>query len=187
MFDYEGSRSEFLRLLAEFGEEPAFIARARAPQIALEELLRGCEAKREELLKWPRFHLAALARQVRKDWSRLRSLLAKADSVAMLEELHANLQVEEPLEASWLTSDKAAVGRFLESGARFNRHWAEYLDHLDLEATNKPRREFNQFYVLEKSCAFASEQAAEGFEPLEMIDQEYLYRCFPLLTLPEMA
>ena len=30
MFDYEGSRSEFLKLLAECGEEPAFLARARA-------------------------------------------------------------------------------------------------------------------------------------------------------------
>ena len=28
MFDYEGSRSEFLKLLAGFGEEPAFLARA---------------------------------------------------------------------------------------------------------------------------------------------------------------
>src|SRR5687768_13668235 len=38
MFDYEGSRSEFLKLLAQFGEEPAFIARAKAPQLALESL-----------------------------------------------------------------------------------------------------------------------------------------------------
>ena len=64
MFDYEGSRSEFLKLLSECGEEPAFLARARAPQMALDELLNACNSKREEMLKWPKFYLAILAERV---------------------------------------------------------------------------------------------------------------------------
>ena len=83
MSDYEGSRSEFLKLLAEMGEEPAFIARPLAPGDALEALLQACEAKRNELLKWPKFHLAALAQRVRGDWSRLGSLLAGPEDVAL--------------------------------------------------------------------------------------------------------
>ena len=108
MFDYEGSRSEFLKLLAEFGEEPAFLARARAPQIALDALLHACEAKRDEMLKWPKLHLSRLAHQVRKDWSRLGSLFAVPESVAMLEALHASMPANAPVPNNQLASDKAA-------------------------------------------------------------------------------
>ena len=79
MFDYEGSRSEFLKLLAECGEEPAFLARARRLQIALDAMLRACETKRDEMLKWPKFHLSMLARQIRNDWSRLESILRRRE------------------------------------------------------------------------------------------------------------
>jgi hypothetical protein len=187
MFEYEGSRSEFLKLLAEFGEEPAFIARARAPEIALDALLRACVAKRDEMLEWPKFHLAMLAHQIGRDWSRLGSLLAVPESVTMLAELHANMPNDKPVETNWLASDKAALVRFLESAERFNRNWRAYLDGLDLELVNKPRRDFNQFYLLEKDCAFGSERITEGFEPLAMIDHADLYRRFPLLTLPSLA
>lgn len=187
MFDYEGSRSEFLKLLAEFGEEPAFIARGRAPQIALRALLNGCEAKREEMLEWPTFHLSALAQRVGNDWPRLGPLLATPESVTSLKDLHAKLPVKKPNQASWLVSDRAALGYFLESAQRFNRNWQDYLDRLDLESANKPRRDFNQFYALEKACAFGSEIAAEGYEPLGMIDKAYLQERFPLLTVPSLA
>jgi len=184
MFDYEGSRSEFLKLLAKLGEEPAFIERARAPQAALDALLHTCEAKRGEMLKWPRFHLSVLAHQIHHDWSRLSSLFAVPESVAMLEALHASMHISSPVQANWFESDSAALRRFWESAERFNRSWRAYIDGLDLEPVNKPRRDFNQFYVLEKACAFGSEGVAEGFEPLGMIDSVYLYERFPLLMLP---
>jgi hypothetical protein len=187
MFDYEGSRSEFLKLLAELGEEPAFIARARAPQIALDALLHACNAKREELLQWPGFHLSVLAHQIGNDWSRLGSLLADAQSVTMFAAMHTSMHSNKPVQANRLGSDKAALHRFLESAERFNRNWRAYVDGLDLEPTNKPRREFNQFYVLEKVCAFGSEKVTEGFEPLAMIDRAYLFERFPLFTLPSLA
>ena len=88
---------------------------------------------------------------------------------------------------NWLASDRAALRQFLESAERFNRNWQAYIDGLDLEPVNKPRRDFNQFYVLEKSCAFGSDRVTEGFEPLPMIDSAYLYERFPLLSLPSLA
>jgi hypothetical protein len=188
MFEYEGSRSEFLKLLAECGEEPAFIARARAPQIALDALLHACQAKRDEMLKWPKFHLSMLAHQVGNDWSRLGSLLAAPESVTMVEALHASLCTNTPAPAAnWFATEKAALRQFLESAERFNRKWQAYIDGLDLEPVNKPRRDYNQFYVLEKSCAFASEKIAEGFEPLALIDCAYLFARFPFLALPNLA
>jgi hypothetical protein len=187
MFDYEGSRSEFLKLLAQCGEEPAFIERARAPQVALDELLRSCEAKHKEMLKWPAHHLTVLAHQVGKDWSKLGYLLAAPESVTMLAALHATLPVATPASRNLFMSDKAALGQFLESAARFNRHWRAYIDNLDLEGVNKPRRDYNQYYQLEKACAFGSEAVTDGFVPLSMIGSSYLYERFPLLVVPSMA
>ena len=187
MFDYEGSRSEFLKLLAECGEEPAFLARARAPQIALDAMLRTCETKRDEMLKWPRFHLSMLARQIRNDWSQLGSLFADPKSVAVLAALHESVHAATTGQPNWLTSDNAALRQFLESAERFNRNWKAYIDGLDLEPVNKPRRDFNQFYVLEKSCAFGNDRVTEGFEPLGMIGSAHLYERFPLLFLPSLA
>jgi hypothetical protein len=102
MYDYEGSRSEFLKLLAECGEEPAFIARAQAPLSALEALLGACEAKRQELLEWPSLHLATLAHQIRNDWSRLRLWLAVPEAVNILEKLHTDLPSSQPAKPNGL-------------------------------------------------------------------------------------
>jgi len=187
MFDYEGSRSEFLKILAEFGEEPAFIARARAPQIALETLLAACEAKRDELLKWPKHHLSVLANHIGGEWSRLGHLLADPESAGLLETLHAKMPTGEAERTKRLWSDRAALRGFLESAQRFNRHWQVYLDGLDLECVNKPRRDYNEFYVIEKTSALGNESVADGFRPLEMIEREDLIQRFPLLTLPRLA
>lgn len=139
------------------------------------------------MLKWPKFHLSMLAHQVRKDWSRLGSLFAVPESATMLEALHANLPAKAPVPTIPLASDKAALRRFLESAERFNRNWRAYIDGLDLEPVNRPRRDFNQFYVLERACAFGSERITDGFEPLGMIDRAYLDARFPLLALPSPA
>jgi hypothetical protein len=184
MYEYEGSRSEFLKLLAECGEEPAFIVRAQAPLAALDALLSACEAKRQEMLEWPKLHLAALTHQIQKDWSRLCPLLAIPENVSILEKLHIDMPSGKPIKTEWFVSDIGALHRFLESAERFNRHWREYVERVDLERVNKPRRDYNQFYVLEKACAFGNDRVTEGFEPLGMIDSTYLYERFPLLTLP---
>jgi hypothetical protein len=107
--------------------------------------------------------------------------------VTMLETLHASLAANVPVETNWLLSERAALANFLESADRFNRRWSTYLENLDLESVNQPRRDFNQFYPVEKACAFGLETIAEGFEPLAMIDSAYLLACFPLLTLPSPA
>ena len=187
MFDFEGSRSEFLKLLAALGEEPAFIARARATQFALDALIRACQAKREEMLEWPTFHLSMLANQIGENWSRLAPFLAVPESTTMLKALHATLCRNETVRPQWRDSDQAALRRFIDSAERFNRCWHAYLDDLDLDPTNKSRRDYNQFYSLEKACAFGSERVADGFKPLEMVDYAYLDRRFPLLNLPKLA
>lgn len=50
MFEFEGSRAEFLKLLAEFGETPAFVTCARAVNAAFDCFVRQCQTHRDEAL-----------------------------------------------------------------------------------------------------------------------------------------
>ena len=186
MFEFEGSRSEFLKLLAECGEEPAFLSRARAPALALDALLRDCNMRRKEMLRWPDYHLSVLSQQIANDWSRLAPLLVNAESVTMLERSHASLNPNIQAGPRRLATTKGTLRQFLQSAERFNRNWRNYIERLDLEPVNKPRRDFNEYYLVEKACAFGNERVADGFEPLGIIDRAYLYAQFPLLELPAL-
>lgn len=187
MFDHEGSRSEFLKLLASFGEEPAFLARARAPETALQALHAACDAERIALLRWPTFYLSALASQVAGDWSRLGQLLAVPESASLLADLFAMMPDAAPVQTSRFTSDRTALRRFLQSAERFNRKWQSHLDALDLEPVNEPRREYNQHYAMELDCAFDRQIMPADVPHLEMIDTRYLHARYPLLQLPTLA
>ena len=79
MIEYEGSRGEFLKLLAEMGEEPAFITRARATDKILERTLKRCQRERDELLVWPRRHFDTMRKRVADNWSRLARMIDQQD------------------------------------------------------------------------------------------------------------
>jgi hypothetical protein len=93
---------------------------------------------------------------------------------------------EKVRQAEWFVSDKESLKRFVESAERFNRGWRRFLNGVDFDAVNKTRREYNQFYVLEKECAFGNEKVAENFEPLGMIDAAYLEVRYPLIVIPKL-
>jgi hypothetical protein len=187
MHDYEGSRSEFLKLLAQAGEEPSFIVRARSAESAFDALLQNCLAKREDLLRWPYRHLANLAQHIGGDWQRIAPLLAKPESAAELKELHARAPKQFAKIPNCSATDKGSLRQFLDSAERFNRGWRAYLADVDYESVNVRRRDYNQYYPLEKSCAFGIEMVSEDFQPLDMIDIEFLVRQFPYFPVPKLA
>ena len=187
MFDYEGSRSEFLKLLAQFGEEPAFIARAKAPQLALESLLHNCHARREELLVWPYRHLSNLAQCIGGNWLRIAPFLARRESAAELEALHARMPSQGSTHSPWPTTEKGILRQFVDSAARFNRAWHAYLAGIDYESVNKPLRDYNRYYPLEKACAFGNETLSDEFQPLDLIDLAFLESRFPYLPIPQLT
>src|SRR5688500_18579929 len=86
--DYEGSRGEFLKMLAEQGEEPSFLRRAREVRDAWDGLLERCQSRRDETLRGPRMHLGNLSRQVNGDWSRLTTFLADESQVSVFAMLY---------------------------------------------------------------------------------------------------
>lgn len=184
MFEYEGSRGEFLKLLAEFGEEPAFLRRASAVQNSWESLVKGCELKRERLLKWPKEHLAHLRARIRGDWTRISSLLPNQADVILIQRMSdrwgslANATSARP----W--TDRSALTAFLESASRFNSTWRAAIEELDLECVNIPRQLYNRYYEVERECAFGNTSHVKEFEPLSLIDRDQILDLFPLLELP---
>ena len=187
MFDYEGSRNEFLKLLAEFGEEPAFIARAKAPQVALESLLHHCDAKREEMLEWPYRQLSNMAQHIGGNWLHIAHLLAQPECVDELEALHAQVPSNGSAHSGWFATNKSCLRQYLESAGRFNRRWRVFLAGIEYESVNKPRRDYNRYYPLEKALAFGNERVCDDFQPLVMIDVEFLECRFPSLPIPQLA
>jgi hypothetical protein len=187
MFDYEGSRSEFLKILAETGEEPAFINRGRAPQFALDALLKSCSVHREERLEWPRRHFATLYLRTAGEWSRLQRYLAAKDDVNLFAVLECQLAPIGNAAPSILASDRALLRQFIESAARFNQDWLSFVDGSGLEHVNELREDYNRYYPMEKACAFGRDTVNEGFNSLPLLDSAFLLERFPLLLLPELA
>ena len=69
--DFEGSRTEFMELLAAQDELPAYILRAQRVEEVWESLVRRCEQEKRKLLELPRIRLAQVAALVDRKWELL--------------------------------------------------------------------------------------------------------------------
>ncbi|MEO1526792.1 MAG: hypothetical protein AAFX06_15255 [Planctomycetota bacterium] len=180
-------RQEFLRILVDLGEEPAFVSRARAPQAALDGLVAAYEKRREELLRWPRRHFTALRSRVRGDWQRLRKHCREEDANRLLESLSSELSELAPYDNGPFMSDRALLKAFVESGRRFNSEWQAILEEDELTEVNRVRREYNEYYPIEKAAAFGTDRFNANFEPLDPLEGSFLIERFPLLRLPTLT
>ncbi|MCO8122314.1 hypothetical protein NHH03_11235 [Stieleria sp. TO1_6] len=188
--DHEGSRAEFLRLLAENGEEPAFVIRRRKTDSAVSCFFEECHRQQVEMLYGPRLQLRQLESAIGGDWRRLSPHLVADDSWKRLRQLHQTFDSDSPPPAwasynRWSGQPAKSLRQFYQSVQRFNSDWCRYLNHLDRSSINQIIRDFNDYYLLEKSCAMGREDlAARGFEPLQPITAESLLCKFPTVELP---
>ena len=90
--DYEGSRAEFMKLLAEREEPPAFVQRAQRVEAAWDWLVRQCSLQRQELLEMPRMRLATVAAVIGQQWTSLSCCVGVRDDIDYLRELHEQWQ-----------------------------------------------------------------------------------------------
>ena len=178
-------RQGFLKTLADLGEEPAFVSRARAPRSALDALIASYRKRYEDLLLWPRRHFTALKRRVGGSWCQLRKYTVGGNAIALLEDLALQLPELEPYDHSPFQSERRLLRSFVESGMRFNLQWQGVLDGNDLDGVNEARQKYNDFYPIEKAAAFGTDRFNVGFEPLPMLESSAFERQFPLLVLPE--
>ena len=188
--DFEGSRGEFLKILLEQGEVPAFIRRAQSVTESWIQICDHCRSQRKLMLRWPWMHLSILANRLKCDWSLLARYLVDERQVTYIEALHVDwkdsLERRTVSQNSW-SSVRDILGEFVESVNRFNNKWNEFLQLVNLDEVNRLRRDYNKYYSLEKACAFDSEDMVRlGFKPLDPATSEQLYIEFPLLATFEL-
>lgn len=188
MEDYEGSRAELMRMLAEQDGPPAFVLRAQRVEEVWEKLLARCRKERAELLDMPRTRLAQLAALIDQKWELLTAYLREHKSAEQLHALHDEWQptLRAHLAATESNSKiRKAVKELRTSFARFNRRWETHVADVSLRNVNYERDEYNNYYLVEKSAAFGSDKLAEmGFERLEHATHDDIFVAIP--ALPEL-
>ena len=190
--DYEGSRGELVRLLAEQGEEPAFVRRHRR----LQESIRGLETHvlelRELELRVAKDLLFVLGEKVAENWSKLSKYLLTPADFSKFEMLWRDLEIAaevriHPYADQWMWSIRRSLIKFSDAVEKFNGGWESKLRGVKLEKINQLIEQYNEYYPLEKSCAFGIEDIESlGFEPAEPIRIEQLAVKFPKLHCPQL-
>jgi len=178
----------FKRFLSQSGA-PAYIRRARAVEVALDQLLDHCRQRRAEWLQMVRLRISIL-RALVGDWDSLRPLLADEKQLNILR--YSLAALASPLRAPIKPTTsphvlRHALDELCESLERFNQRWQTFLRSVDLTAVNELREGYNRYYVLEKECAVRSARVArQGFTPLPPLTREELASQFPLLPVPQL-
>lgn len=190
--DYEGSRLEFLKILVELGEEPAFLQRSRHVTEVVKQLHDQLRSQRNRYLRSPAAHLDALASRLHKDWSILGSYLTKPEDFHFYESLFNQWKsVQKPQTVSplniWFRSARGNLDRFHGAVDRFNCSWTRYLDRLDLASVNQVLEDYNVYYPMEKLCAFGSEDIERlGFNATRPVTRDELEVEYPSIVLPAL-
>ena len=112
--DFQGPRGEFLKCLAELGEDPAFIRRAQSVDEAGAQLLEQCRTQRAAMLRWPWMHLCILADRLNHNWSLLARYLADESQATNFEDLYKEwkglLESKTITANSWLSTRRILEG-----------------------------------------------------------------------------
>ncbi len=187
--DHEGSRREFLGVLAQF-DTPAFIKRARRVEDAEAQILSHCRGHRTALLEIPGIRLATAGALIAYKWESLGDYLREDGFSAYLDALYK--EWEPQLRVEVLATDsrrkiRRTLRELVSSFENFNKKWAQFLRELDLTSVNQVREDYNNYYVCEKACAFDSEQIGQrGFERLPPMMPDDVVKKLPYLNVPTM-
>ena len=183
--DYEGSRTEFMNMLAEQDHPPAYIMRAQRVEDAWQSLLRECRSHRDELLEMPKMRVGKLAQMIDSRWATLDAFVS-ASRASYLQQLYEQWQPQLRAPVTFTNSSwkiRSALNEVRTSFERFNRRWEAYVRTVNLTDANYARIEYNNYYVVEKSAALGSDRLAEmGFEPLSPLAHDDILVAIPLLN-----
>lgn len=189
--DYEGSRTEFMKMLAEHDGPPAYLLRAQRVEEAWSNLIRTCEKDKHEMLDMCRTRLAQLGALVDHRWERVSCLVKNDRYDAYLRELFDRWQpkLRLPMQPTTsLSKHRTALKDMGNSFARFNRRWNDYVNDVRLDHVNFERSEYNNYYLVEKSAALGSDKLAEmGFERLPTCTRDDVFEAVPKLTEPQIV
>ncbi len=186
--DYEGSRAEFMKMLAEQDGPPAYVLRGQRVEQVWNELLQQCRRDREELLDMPRTRLAQVAALIDQRWSALEAFVANDHAAEYYGGLFAEWQPELRVQLDATTSDRkirASLRELAKSFERFNTRWEKHVSKVSLSHVNFERDQYNDYYLVEKSAALGSDRIAEmGFERLKPCTHDDIRKEIPALVVP---
>jgi hypothetical protein len=169
---------------------PSFIRRARLVETTWTALLEACAHARQQELTFVRLRLGQL-RALAGDWDVIRAGLADPADMALLQNLHEQLQptLRVPLETSHSTRAlRNAASELVEAMELFNARWTRWLAKLDLTTVNRAREDYNRYYLFEKECAVGSSRVARmNFVKLAPATLDEVAARFPLLPLPRFV
>lgn len=186
----DDDRQLFQQIIATF-DSPAYMRRARDVEAAWNEIELRCQREYEANLEMPLLRMAQLLSTISGNVHELLPLLPESSCrvtiaeltdlagkwTARLTPLLGRVQSAEPgVEA------KEALNSLLLSCQRFNRHWTDFVPKVDLTEVNRLRRDYNEYYLLEKECVVQSPAVARiGYEPLNPATHQDLFQLFPCL------
>ena len=189
--DFEGSRTEFMKMLAEHDGPPAYVLRAQRVEEAWLNLVRSCEKEKHGLLEMSRTRLAQLGGLLGNRWEAVSCHVRNEGYDEYLSDLFEQWQpkLRLPLEKTdSLRKHRSALKDLGQSFERFNRRWAQFMEKLALDNVNYERSEYNDYYLVEKSAAMGSDRLAEmGFEKLPMCTHADVLEVVPALIEPELV
>lgn len=166
-------------------DTPAYMRRARDTEAGWNAVVSRCRRQRDQWLKIPRLRLTEWMRANRRGPAAVSSgaIIAEEAQLTLLqlaEDWHLDAEIDRPIA---VRSDLQALSRqVVESFDRFNQRWTRFLNEFDLQQVNQLRRDYNEYYVLEKECAVLSAKVArQGFKPLPDATTDDLRQLFPLL------
>lgn len=187
--DYEGSRTEFMKMLAEHDSPPAYVVRAQRVESVWQNLLADCRKQYQELLEMPRTRLAQIAHLIDHRWETLKAYVS-ADFAEYLKQLHRNWQPSlrgELLPTTSGTKIRNAIKDLKLSFTRFNHRWEKCVIETNLDHVNYERSQYNDYYLVEKSAALGSDKLAEmGFERLRLVTKDDIMAEIPRLRVPDI-
>ena len=178
-----------LQLLVQL-DDLAFVRRARAVEESWQQFLEQSRRRRFHLLEVARVRLAVLRELIGGNWACLGPYLREPGDAEYLRSLSTEWQASCRVPLRPTASERKirrALSDVLRSLQRFNTQWSRAASEMDLSIPNRARLDYNRYYVVEKACAFGSEELARsGFTPREPLTVEDVIASFPPLHVPQL-
>ncbi|MFN9719780.1 MAG: hypothetical protein ACK58L_13860 [Planctomycetota bacterium] len=191
----ENDRQLFQQIIATF-DSPAYMRRSRDTEAAWNDVVTQCRSHYQSAAEIPLLRLVQVCRLCGRDLAQLvvrNSSLLREPTVDEFQAMLARWS--ERIQPMLLRADRSGMNgdavlawqTFVSSCERFNRGWQAFVVGVDLSEINRLRRDYNEYFLLEKECAVHSPLVARmEYEPLTPATHDDLIRMFPLL-MPSVA
>lgn len=164
-------------------DQPAYIRRALRVDDAVASLHQRLAKQYQEQLRPVRIALAAWHKVLAHDPRAIKVLdeTLRIRIAAMEQQLPPNPEPIPATTSRWIRPTRI-LDQLLASMDEFNRRWRDYIGAVDVSMIDRRIDEHNQYYLIEKECAFRSPRAAaRGYRPMAAFDRRQLFERFPLL------